>query len=287
MMEKEILQKILLAQKREITEYNVYLKLSKISPKEQSKILYEIAEQEKRHYEILRAISGQDISYSKIKIFFYVLLAKILGLNFALQLMERDEETAVDLYKSFAKKEASILQTIKDEREHERKLISLINEKRLIYISDFVLGLNDALVELTGVLAGLTLALNNTHLIAMVGLITGIAASLSMASSNYLAAREEKEKNALEAGLITGISYILTVLILIFPYFIFKEPLMALIFTLIFSVIIVGVFNFYVSITKRENFFSRFSHMVIISLSVAAINFGIGFLIKKFFGIEV
>jgi VIT1/CCC1 family predicted Fe2+/Mn2+ transporter len=287
MMEKEILQKILLAQKREITEYNVYLKLSKISPKEQSKILYEIAEQEKRHYEILRAISGQDVSYSKIKIFFYVLLAKILGLNFTLQLMERDEETAVDLYKSFAKKEASILQIIKDEREHERKLISLINEKRLIYISDFVLGLNDALVELTGVLAGLTLALNNTHLIAMVGLITGIAASLSMASSNYLAAREEKEKNALEAGFITGISYILTVLILIFPYFIFKESLMALIFTLIFSVIIVGVFNFYVAITKRENFFSRFSHMVIISLSVAAINFGIGFLIKKFFGIEV
>jgi len=287
MTKKEILNQLISVQKREITEYNVYLNLAKILPEEKSKILYEIAEQEKRHYEILREITKRDVLPSKIKIFFQVLLAKILGLNFTLQLMEKGETISINLYGHLAEKELSIPQIIEDEREHERKLISLINEKRLIYIGDFVLGLNDALVELTGALAGLTLVLNNTRLIATVGLITGIAASLSMAASNYLSVREEKEKNALEAGFITGISYIITVLILVFPYFVFKESLTALLFTLLFSVIIVGIFNFYIATTKRENFISRFSHMIIISLSVAVINFGIGFLIKKFFGIEI
>ena len=47
-----------------------------------------------------------------------------------------------------------------------------------------VLGLNDALVELTGTIAGLTFVLTNTTLIAMAGIITGIAATLSMAASN-------------------------------------------------------------------------------------------------------
>ena len=52
-----------------------------------------------------------------------------------------------------------------------------------------VLGLNDALVELTGTLAGLTFALANARLVALAGIITGIAATLSMAASNYLAER--------------------------------------------------------------------------------------------------
>ena len=43
-----------------------------------------------------------------------------------------------------------------------------------------VLGMNDAMVEMTGTLAGLTLAMQNTRLIALSGLITGIAATLSM-----------------------------------------------------------------------------------------------------------
>jgi VIT1/CCC1 family predicted Fe2+/Mn2+ transporter len=130
------------------------------------------------------------------------------------------------------------------------------------------------------------LALNNTKIIAMVGLITGIAASLSMGASNYLAVREKREKEAMTAGLMTGIAYIVTVLILVSPYLIFKTAMVALIFTFIFSVLVVGIFNFYVSVAKRQDFVSRFSRMIVISFSVAAINFGVGSLIKRIFGIE-
>ena len=46
----------------------------------------------------------------------------------------------------------------------------MLDEERLRYIGSVVLGLNDALIELTGALAGLTLALQNTQLNLLLGL---------------------------------------------------------------------------------------------------------------------
>jgi len=288
-MNKKIFTQLIKAQKREITEYNVYLQLAKnLSPKN-AKILSQIAKQEKHHYEILKRLTKKEVAPSKIKIILYLLIAKIFGLNFTLQLMEKGERNSQSFYRSIAwkNKELKKLKMVEDETEHEKKLIALINEKRLTYIGAFVLGLNDALVELTGTLAGLTLALNNTKIIAMVGLITGIAASMSMSVSNYLAAKEENDKSPKLTGLITGIAYIITVGILIIPYLIINQSLPALILTLFFAILIIAAFTFYAAVVKREKFTLRFLRMAFISLSVAIINFGVGFLIKKFFEFEV
>jgi len=288
-MNKKILNSLIQAQKREITEYHTYLLLSKNASNKNKKILKEIADQEKKHYEILKKITKKEVSPSKIKIIFYSLIAKIFGLNFTLQLMEIGERYSRSFYQSISanNKELKTLRIVDDETEHEKKLITLIDEKRLNYIGAFVLGLNDALVELTGALAGLTLALNNTKIIAMVGLITGIAASMSMGVSNYLAAKEENDKNPKLTGLITGMAYITTVSILIMPYLIINQSLPALILTLLFAVLVIAAFTFYASVVKMEKFIPRFLQMAIISLSVAIINFAIGFLIKNFFGIDV
>lgn len=59
----------------------------------------------------------------------------------------------------------------KDGKEHKRKPVDLIDEERLRYGGSTVLGLNDALVELTRALVGLTLSFGNPHLIAMRGFI--------------------------------------------------------------------------------------------------------------------
>ncbi|MDI6704563.1 MAG: VIT1/CCC1 transporter family protein [bacterium] len=81
-----------------------------------------------------------------------------------------------------------------------------------------VLGLNDALVELTGALAGFTFALQNTRVVAMAGLITGVAASLSMTTSEYLSTKSEGgAKSPFKASVYTGSAYVLTVMFLIFP----------------------------------------------------------------------
>jgi Uncharacterized membrane protein len=172
--------------------------------------------------------------------------------------------------------------------EHESELIEMIKEEKLDYAGSIVLGLNDALVELTGALAGFSFAMQNTRLIAIAGLITGIAASLSMAASQYISVSTENSgQNALKSSIYTGIAYVITVIILIAPYLILQSYFAALALTLTFAILIILVFNYYISVAKDLNFKRRFSEMAIISLGVAALTFGIGFLIRKYLGVDI
>jgi VIT1/CCC1 family predicted Fe2+/Mn2+ transporter len=175
-----------------------------------------------------------------------------------------------------------------DEDQHEKELIGLIEEERLNYMGSVVLGLNDALVELTGALAGLTFALQNTRLIALAGLITGIAASFSMAASEYLSTKSEgKAERALTSAVYTGIAYILTVFLLILPYLLVQNHFLCLGVTLLIALTIIFLFNFYISVARDYSFGKRFLEMAGLSLGVALLSFAIGFVIRHFLGIEV
>lgn len=145
-----------------------------------------------------------------------------------------------------------------------------------------------ALVELTGTLAGLTLALQNTRLIALTGLITGIAAALSMAASEYLSTRSEQtEKKPLKASIYTGLAYIFTVAVLISPYLILENYILCLTFSLLAAILIIALFNYYISVAKDEPFRRRFLEMAALSFGVAAISFIIGYFIRSALGVEV
>jgi len=164
----------------------------------------------------------------------------------------------------------------------------MLDEERLRYAGSVVLGLNDALVELTGALAGLTLALQNVKLIALSGLITGIAASLSMAASEYLSTRsEDTGKHPVRAAVYTGIAYIITVTLLILPYLLFKNYYLDLAIALTTAVLIIAAFNYYISIAKGDSFRKRFLEMAGLSLSVALFSFIIGYFIRIWLGIEI
>ena len=156
-------------------------------------------------------------------------------------------------------------------------------------MSSVVLGLNDALVELTGALAGFTLSIQNSKTIAFLGLITGISASFSMAASEYLStkAEDDAEVDAKKASLYTGIAYVLTVIALVLPFFFITNYFVSLAVTILIAIIIIAIFNYYLSVAKRENFKKRFTEMALISIGVAAISFLIGFVVKKFFGLEI
>jgi VIT1/CCC1 family predicted Fe2+/Mn2+ transporter len=177
---------------------------------------------------------------------------------------------------------------VDEEDEHEQKLIGMLKEKKLDYVGSIVLGLNDALVELTGALAGFTLALQNTRLIAIAGLITGIAASFSMGASEYLSKRSgEESSNALTSAIYTGSTYLITVFILILPFLLAQNYFIALGFTLIFALVIIMGFNYYISVAKDLNFNKRFTEMAVLSLGVAAFTFVISYFVRMFFGVEV
>ena len=152
-----------------------------------------------------------------------------------------------------------------------------------------VLGLNDALVELSGTLAGLTLAMRNTRMIALSGLITGIAATLSMASSEFLSAKSEGRGDAFKSCVYTGVAYLITVALLILPYLLFDPGhyLYALGSMLAVVVLIILGFNYYIAVAKGLSFKRRFAEMAGISLGVAALSFVIGLLVKSVLGVDV
>ncbi len=143
-------------------------------------------------------------------------------------------------------------------------------------------------MELTGALAGLTLAFRDVNIIALSGLVTGIAASLSMGASEYLStSSEESEKNPVKAAIYTGIAYVITVALLILPYLLLDNAYLALGITLTTSVVIIAIFNFYISVAKGEPFGKRFLEMAGLSLGVAAFSFLIGFLIRGWLGVDI
>ena len=276
-------------QRIELTEYYIYKHLARrVKDPENSRILDQIAEDELRHAEDWKKYTQRDIKPNRWDIFKYTLISRLFGFTFGIKLMERGEEKAQANYSQLIGKIPEIENWIHEEEVHEQKLLAMLDEERLRYAGSVVLGLNDALVELTGALAGLTLALQNVKLIALSGLITGIAASLSMAASEYLATRsEETEKHPVRAAIYTGIAYIITVALLILPYLLLQNEFIALAIALTVGVIIIAVFNYYISVAKDESFRKSFFEMAGLSLGVAALSFIIGYFIRQWLGVEI
>jgi vacuolar iron transporter family protein len=274
-------------QRNEITEFLIYSRLASISPEPNAHVLSAIAADEKRHYGIWKKLTGTDVKPDRFKVWKYVTLARLFGLTFSIKLMESGEKGAQKSYSAIEKEIPEAGKIFADEAGHEKKLIGMIDEEMLKYVGSIVLGLNDALVELTGALAGLTMALQNTKLIAFAGSITGIAASLSMAASEYISRKTGSEENPFRAAVYTGIAYVLTVIILVLPFIFVKAQYLALGITLASAIAIIALFNYYISVAKDMHFTKRFLEMAGISLGVAGITFLITYLIKIFFGLQI
>ena len=277
-------------QQNELTESIIYEKIAAFAKGEENKqTLLRLAREEKAHYEIWKKYTGTEMKPEKAKILKFTLIARVLGFTFAVKLMERGEENAQEEYALLAKEVAESSAIRREEEEHEQALLGMLDEERLQYVGSMVLGLNDALVELTGSLAGFAFALQNTRLIALSGLIVGISATFSMASSEFLAARSEGRSDALKSCSYTGIAYLLTVIALIAPYLIFPESqyIPALICMIAVVILIIAGFTYYTSVAQDQPFKSRFLEMAVISITVAVVSFVVGILAKMFLGVDV
>ena len=280
------------AQQDELVGQEVYGRLSKIiKDSNNAKILAKISEEEKEHAKIFKKYTQTELKVNKFRVFFYLFVSRVFGLTFGIKLQEKGEEEAQKNYKRIHSAIPEMKEIIEAEEKHEAELIDMINEERLSYMSSVVLGLNDALVELTGALAGFTLSIQNSRIIALLGLITGISASFSMAASEYLSTKSEpdpeEQKRAGKSALYTGVAYILTVIALITPYFLIDNYIYSLIMTIVVALLIIFVFNYYISIANDYDFKKRFMEMAVISIGVAALSFVIGYLVKTFLGLEL
>lgn len=287
---KESLSIIVSSQQNEVNEALVYRKIARFTKDEHNKkVLLKIAAEEESHAHIWAKYTGKEVKPQKLKVFWWVFLARVLGFTFAVKKMENGEDGAVAKYDRLSEEVPEAKTIAEDEDKHEKELLAMLDEERLKYVGSMVLGLSDALVELSGTLAGLTFAMQNTRLIALSGLITGISATLSMASSEYLSAKSDGDADAKKSALYTGIAYVITVTLMVLPYLLFPANMFlpALLVMLLTVVIIIAFFSYYIAVAKDLSFKKRFWEMAGISLSVAAISFVIGVLVKKFLGFDV
>ena len=274
-------QPALLAQKLEITEHYIYLKLAeRAKDPRNAGLLRQIAAQELEHARFWETKTGIRVKPDRWRIRKTTFLARLLGMTFVLKQMEKREGTGSARYESLHEMFPEARQLAMEEKAHEQEILGMLNEEKLQYVGSIVLGLNDALVELTGALAGFTLTLGDTRIISVAGLVTGISAAFSMAASDYLSSRAEGNTAAKKSALYTGISYFFTVILLILPFLLIPGKFAALGLTLLIAILIIFCFNYYLATAKDLNFKSRFLEMAGISLGVAAFSFLVGYLLN-------
>jgi VIT1/CCC1 family predicted Fe2+/Mn2+ transporter len=285
-------RKILQAQlANELTESEIYSRLAALQTDEKNRRILElIAKDEASHARIIADILGEEGSVNRFALARVVFNARVFGLTFSLKLMEKGENAASKTYKAVLEEFPQLAKIAEDEDRHENELIGILGDERLSNMGSIVLGLNDALVELTGALAGFTFALADPVKIAKTGLITGLAAAMSMAASAFLSARadscakgedaQEASGGAGKAALYTGIAYVLTVFLLVAPYFVFSNVTCALIAMLLCALGVIAFFNFYLSVARDTSFKRGFLEMAGISTAVALISYAIGYLLK-------
>ena len=74
---------------------------------------------------------------------------------------------------------------------------------------------------------------------------------------------------------------------LVAPYLILKNYYLCLGLTLAGAVLIIGLFNYYISVAKDAPFRKRFFEMAGLSMGVAGFSFIIGLLLRKLMGIDM
>ncbi len=285
-------RRLISAQRNEITKHRTYRWLAARTREARNRDLLErAAEEELAHYRTLRRRTGIDVRPRPLQLVLWRLLARGLGLSFALRLMEGGSELTPALDGALDDDDAQLSQAVAEEERRADTVLSDLVEERLDYAGSIVLGLNDALVELTGALAGFTLALRDSRSIAMAGFVTGVAASMSMAASEFLSSREEAQgqdaRSPAKAAVYTGVSYFVTVIALILPYVLFDGVYLSLSVMLGLSLAIILAYNLYISIAKGVGLLRRFATMAGISLGVAGISFLVGMAARQLFGVSL
>ncbi len=278
----------------EYTDYYVYKRLAETENRDDLReILERFASQEYRHYKFWSRLAGDcSKDVGKPRVAHLRILRKLLGLTFVAKYLEKHEKEVVSEYRRFLGKleeplRGELESIIRDEEEHESFLLSSLNENVVKYLGFIVLGLADAIVEITGVHAGFLGATTKTLIAGIAGLIVGVSAAISMAGAAYLQAKAgETDTHPGKSAAITGVSYMLAVIILALPYFVFVHQLVAFIVSVIFAVVMVAVFTFYGSVINDTDFSSDLAKNMGILFGTAFTAYIVGEALGSYFGIQ-
>lgn len=286
----DLIKRVLKAQRSSvIAEMGFRYMASQVPDEDNRTLLTHMADDEKAHIAYLQSITNRPIGKQSAALRRMKVESKLLGVTFTCRRLHNHKHFSKEVLASLAEVDPEAESLLAQAQRHEEQLIDLIDEERLHYVGDIVLGLNDALVEITGALAGVTFSLCNTKVVALTGIVTGISATLSMAASNYLAAKADGSDDAIKSGTVTGIAYLAAVILLVLPYLLLPDQMYAAAFWIMIATVIVILlaFNYYIAVANRSSFIKRFAQMAAVSLGVALIAYLIGLAAKDLLGITI
>jgi len=280
----------------ELTEHVVYGKLALAEKNPENRVALErLSAQEKTHYEFWQSLLPE-AEAKKIRARWYTVwgtsfLRTALGVTFITKFLEAHEAGAVQNYQNMigaipASHHERFLQIIEDEKSHERALIGQLKEKRIEYIGFIVLGLADAIVEITGVHAGFLGVTGSTLIAGVAGVIVGFSAAISMGSASYLQAKQDVKKSPLFSGFLTWASYFCSVVLLALPYFLIRVMAPAFIASTSVGILLVAGFTFYGAIVFDRKFWREFFETVGLMLGTALATFLLGLIVGTVFHIN-
>ena len=165
---------------------------------------------------------------------------------------------------------------------------------------DFILGGQDGLVNVLGLVLGVAGATLNTNIVLISGIVATVAESVSMGAVAYTSSKAAKDyyasikhklhfaefENPFRSAATVGISTVVGSLIPLIPFF-FLNIKNAIVVSLIFSALVlffVGALKARLSIGnwKRSGF-----EMMVIGIIAALVGYGVGLLLNNFFGLNI
>jgi vacuolar iron transporter family protein len=281
----------------EYTDYLVYKRLAE-SPRtkdpKMKAILVTLSNTEYRHYEFWKKYMPAD---SKVKpstwtIYLTLFLRMIFGNTFAIKYLEKHETAVIKRYKSVKSSipeadQRQFEEMVRDEEEHENTFMEQMQGRYLKYISFIILGLADAIVEISGIHAGSLGIYHSTEITGLAGIVAGAAASIAMASAAYAQAKQGFQGSPGISAVFTGGSYFLNAIVLAAPYFFTKSQGIAISTSIIFAILIIAFVSYYNSIVSQSHFLRDFIELAGIMLGASAALFLFGLLIRSVFGITI
>jgi vacuolar iron transporter family protein len=281
----------------EYTDYLVYKRLAESSRTKDPKlkeILTKLSRTEYGHYEFWRkyAPQGTEIRPNKLTIYITLFLRFLFGYTFSIKYLEKHENTVIKKYKAVKDSipeadQRQFDEMVRDEEEHENTFMEQMQGRYMKYISFIILGLADAIVEISGIHAGSLGIYHSTEITGLAGIVAGAAASIAMASAAYAQAKQGFQGSPSVSAFFTGVSYFINAIVLAAPYFFTRSQETAITTSIIFAILIIGFVCYYNSVVTQSHFLRDFTELAGIMLGASAALFLFGLLIRSVFGITI
>ena len=314
----------------EIRDHKLYSALAKrVKDENLRKDLMRIANMEKGHARFWREFLHrrgektedlEDVSPSRM----LLLVGRIINPLILISLLEMGEASAYIQYYRFLKEKGANLSEeeverlksiILDELSHESTLRERVEDLGLSNVRDMVLGMNDGLVELLGVVAGLSAVYrHDPHIVGSSAVVVGMAGAISMGVGAFISVRSQRQvneaireretiiadlsgedrslpdpvssENEIKSALFTGLSYLTGVVFPVSPYFFMEDSLHAFGVSLILAFVVLSLVAGLIALVSGISLRVKVFEMVMSAGFAAGASYLIGSLVKKFAGLD-